>query len=240
MTQRRKRTLLFRLYAFAVIELVLIVGITTARLRLSSIPLPSQALVERVANYLATELTLVRDDSTALEQELARVKSEMNASAALYDRDGKLVASNTTPPPPLVTPNKGNEGKRAGEVTTGALVRTAAHGDETLSFLVAPLPRPERNDSITLAIVLLIVALPALLFAREMAVPLQRLAEAARKLGGGDLKIRTGIRRRDELGEVAEAFDEMATRLEQLVKSQRELLANVSHELRTPLARIRV
>jgi signal transduction histidine kinase len=36
------------------------------------------------------------------------------------------------------------------------------------------------------------------------------------------------------------AFDEMAARIEALVRGQRELLANVSHELRTPLARIRV
>src|SRR5207302_4012704 len=36
------------------------------------------------------------------------------------------------------------------------------------------------------------------------------------------------------------AFDEMAERIEHLVRGQRELLANVSHELRTPLARIRV
>ena len=39
---------------------------------------------------------------------------------------------------------------------------------------------------------------------------------------------------------LAIAFDEMAERIEHLVRGQRELLANVSHELRTPLARIRV
>jgi signal transduction histidine kinase len=52
--------------------------------------------------------------------------------------------------------------------------------------------------------------------------------------------VRSGIRRRDEVGELALAFDEMAGHLERLVKSERQLLANVSHELRTPLARIRV
>ena len=38
----------------------------------------------------------------------------------------------------------------------------------------------------------------------------------------------------------AARFDEMAERLERLVRGEQELLANVSHELRTPLARIRV
>ncbi|MFS8071568.1 MAG: ATP-binding protein, partial [Byssovorax sp.] len=46
--------------------------------------------------------------------------------------------------------------------------------------------------------------------------------------------------RRDEIGDVARAFNEMAARIEALRRSEKELLANVSHELRTPLARIRV
>jgi two-component system OmpR family sensor kinase len=39
---------------------------------------------------------------------------------------------------------------------------------------------------------------------------------------------------------VSRTFDEMAERVERLVRAEKELLANVSHELRTPLARIRV
>src|SRR3981081_3193797 len=49
-----------------------------------------------------------------------------------------------------------------------------------------------------------------------------------------------GIRAELAAADVALAFDEMAERIERLVRGQRELLANVSHELRTPLARIRV
>ncbi|HEY5677834.1 MAG TPA: HAMP domain-containing sensor histidine kinase, partial [Myxococcales bacterium] len=70
--------------------------------------------------------------------------------------------------------------------------------------------------------------------------PLDRLARTAQALGAGDLRARTGIVRRDELGTVAHSFDEMADRVEKLLRSQTELVANVAHELRTPLARIRV
>jgi signal transduction histidine kinase len=42
------------------------------------------------------------------------------------------------------------------------------------------------------------------------------------------------------VGELSSAFDEMAARLEGLLRSERHLLADVSHELRTPLSRIRV
>jgi signal transduction histidine kinase len=47
-------------------------------------------------------------------------------------------------------------------------------------------------------------------------------------------------RRHDELAELTQAFNEMADRVERLVRGQRELLANVSHELRSPLTRIRM
>jgi len=52
--------------------------------------------------------------------------------------------------------------------------------------------------------------------------------------------VRAGLRRADEIGDVARAFNDMAVRIEQLLLAEKELLANVSHELRTPLARIRV
>jgi len=61
-----------------------------------------------------------------------------------------------------------------------------------------------------------------------------------RAFGAGDLSARARLRERGEVGEVAEAFDQMADRIQALLRTEKELLANVSHELRTPLARIRV
>jgi signal transduction histidine kinase len=108
---------------------------------------------------------------------------------------------------------------------------------------------------VTAALVLAIVAVAAAPLARRISRPVERLTDAARRLGGGDLGARVPlagpararhrwrIRRRhreDELQELTRAFNEMAERVERLVRGQTELLANVSHELRSPLARIRV
>jgi signal transduction histidine kinase len=99
-------------------------------------------------------------------------------------------------------------------------------------------------------IVLIVVAVATRPLARRMSRPLERLTAAARQLGGGDLgarvpvpPARAGGRRRgpaDEIGELTRAFNEMAERVERLVRGQKELLANVSHELRSPLARLRM
>lgn len=93
---------------------------------------------------------------------------------------------------------------------------------------------------VVVGLVLLVVAAASWLLARSLSRPLGKLATAARVLGEGDLSARAHIERRDELGVVGAAFDEMAGRVEELVYAQKELMANVSHELRTPLARIRV
>jgi signal transduction histidine kinase len=87
---------------------------------------------------------------------------------------------------------------------------------------------------------LAIVGAGSFLTARWIGGPLRTLSRTARALGAGDLKARAEMKRQDEIGEVGRAFDEMADRVEALLSTERELLANVSHELRTPLARIRV
>ena len=86
----------------------------------------------------------------------------------------------------------------------------------------------------------LIVGVGAVLSWRWMARPLAQLSRVARALGAGELGARARLSRSDELGDLGRGFDDMAERIEGLVLTQKELLANVSHELRTPLARIRV
>ncbi len=89
-------------------------------------------------------------------------------------------------------------------------------------------------------VVLVALAFASFPLARSIAAPVERLTAAARALGEGDLSARANVRARGQLGALGRAFDDMAARLEALVRGERELLANVSHELRTPLARIRV
>jgi signal transduction histidine kinase len=101
-------------------------------------------------------------------------------------------------------------------------------------------PVPAARAASLVGAVLLALAIASIPLARAIAAPLERLTGAARRLGEGDLSARAGFAGKGEVGVLAAAFDEMAARLERLIRSERELLANVSHELRTPLARIRV
>ncbi len=81
----------------------------------------------------------------------------------------------------------------------------------------------------------------AFVLAGSLARPLQRLVGAARRLGAGDLTVRAGkTEGAKELKELGAAFDEMADRLERLVRAQREFVGNASHQLRTPLTGLKL
>src|SRR5215213_3194147 len=68
-----------------------------------------------------------------------------------------------------------------------------------------------------------------------MTSPLREMAAAASAMARGDYGRRVRATSRDEVGELARAFNAMAAELSDADRMRRELVANVSHELRTPL-----
>jgi signal transduction histidine kinase len=80
----------------------------------------------------------------------------------------------------------------------------------------------------------------AWVLAGTLARPLQRLAEAARRVEAGDLEARAEREGSTEHLEVAHAFNDMTARLGQVLEAQRQFVANASHQLRTPLTGLRL
>jgi signal transduction histidine kinase len=70
--------------------------------------------------------------------------------------------------------------------------------------------------------------------------PVRHVARAVARFGQGDLTMRVDARRRDEIGDLGRAFNEMAQRIETLLTAERRLLQDISHELRSPLARLNI
>jgi signal transduction histidine kinase len=87
------------------------------------------------------------------------------------------------------------------------------------------------------AIPALIVAIPFGYWrARVMSRRLQRLAGAAEAMAGGNLRTRVRVSRKDEIGRLAESFNDMAAQIDQNDRARRAFISNVSHELRTPVS----
>ncbi len=71
--------------------------------------------------------------------------------------------------------------------------------------------------------------------ARGMTQPLRDMAKASQQMERGDYRQRVVTASRDEVGQLAVAFNRMSSELESLERVRRELVANVSHELKTPI-----
>ncbi|MDR3240482.1 MAG: cell wall metabolism sensor histidine kinase WalK [Clostridiales bacterium] len=70
--------------------------------------------------------------------------------------------------------------------------------------------------------------------------PLQNIAQVVQKMSEGRLNQRIPISSHDEYARLAQAFNEMAEKLEKVEKTRQEFVSNVSHELKTPLSSMKV
>jgi two-component system OmpR family sensor kinase len=237
-----------RIYLAGVVQILLVAG-AFAILHDSVLHAPWKSGGKHVSTYILSELAQQVDHPAELAAALKRVDDRLGAAVALYSNDGKLLTTNDANPPPFPGPDVmprldlSEVPVRASDhvtvfVNLKDVGTRAAYGSMRLP---PPSARGWIHPNLLLAaLALASLALTSWALARTLAPPLARLASVARDFGAGNLQARARFRRRDELGEVAGAFDEMAERIGHLVRAQKELLANVSHELRTPLSRIRV
>lgn len=232
-------TLVSVMHLFSMLAVILLVSWATFEPSLES-------GIVRHAELCVVNMVSLLGDPAAMREEAESLQA-LDIDFAVYTAQGKLVTANASSPLSALT-----EAERARISPKSKIVRRGAHpvlarsmrlptGEPGYVLFSPPAfiaPIQPLLPGFLLALVA--SAVGAVFLARSFARPLTELSSAARKLGAGDLTARARLLRRDEFGQLADAFDDMAEQLGQLVRSQQELLANVSHELRTPLARIRV
>ncbi len=97
------------------------------------------------------------------------------------------------------------------------------------------------SSPVLILVVIGVVALAAFLTAmasRRILGPVSQLTRAARQIESGGVAEPVEVRSRDELGELARAFNQMGETLETEDRLRRRLTSDIAHELRTPLSNI--
>lgn len=221
-------------------------------------------VTERVARHVGTLVAEAAGDPGQLGRRLRQLHEDLEIEVTVRDLEGGVLAAAGPELRPLSAAEAADlrGGSLVAYATPVWFVAAPVHSPGSgavVGFVEVSAPRRLRatalwRPGLAVALVLLIVAVAAAPLARRISRPVERLTEAARRLGRGELghrvpEVGTGGRGwwrrhreagRDELRELTRAFNDMAERVERLVAGQKELLANVSHELRSPLARIRV
>ncbi|MGR4064094.1 MAG: HAMP domain-containing protein, partial [Vulcanimicrobiaceae bacterium] len=99
-----------------------------------------------------------------------------------------------------------------------------------------------QTRSATIAIILiamLAVTVLSYLLASQATRPIEQLSSAMREIGSDRLDRRLAWpHRSDEIGQLAESFDDLLARLEEAFARERQFISDASHELKTPLTSI--
>lgn len=97
------------------------------------------------------------------------------------------------------------------------------------------LERTNQALYLAIAVALLVALLMGVFLARTLTRPLRALTQAAQAIAQGDLEQQVEVNSRDEIGQLATAFNKMSQEVAQANLLRRRMTADIAHDLRTPL-----
>lgn len=140
---------------------------------------------------------------------------------------------------------------KIGETVPGDFLTSSVEllvDDEVIGYVLSAEPPPgfspeeqayldNTNRALLVGVVgaSLVSLLVGLLLSRQFLRPLTTLTEAIMAMKSGDLDQKVDVTTNDELGQLADAFNQMSSQLHRANQLRKQMTADVAHDLRTPL-----
>lgn len=214
------------------------------------------------ANVLSTNISkteyIVNDDIAGLKREIQAKSKEGGYRIIVVDSTGMCISDSNgvfenkyISSSELYNALAGNDNSRIHKDEESVYAATSIVGKDS-NITGAVLIVASIKDTFTLIdelqkqmlfylLILAIVIMFAVVFISQFFLsPLVKILKVIEKMSDGHLNQRIELKSDDEFMELAEAFNDMAVKLEEVEQTRDEFVSNVSHELKTPLSSIKV
>jgi two-component system OmpR family sensor kinase len=244
--------------AVALVIVAALIYVLLARALFVRVDESLRAGVGIAATSLSNDLDEGQDYQDAARSTVAEQASSVQM-LAIYDGDGRLLAESTRDRDLLISLPPDDALSETDDLLETVLERD---GDDRHRLAIRRIRLPKAEYIVVVGadlepideeleflrgilayvvpVALLIAAIGGWFLARQSLSPVVAMADRARRIGVENLGERLPVANpRDELGHLAETFNELLARLEASLLQQRQFMADASHELRTPVTTTR-
>ncbi len=212
---------------------------------------------EDFSSLEATDSKTFRDTAISMVQEFA-YKDKIEVQ--IIDKSGKVFVSTTgfaaneseMPDYTIAKETKSyqtfqGESDNGEDIMAGTVMLYSESGEELGAYRwVTSMSRANKLMATVLAVIIIIciiilavTAITGLYFVKSIVNPIRDVSNIARTIAMGNFDSRIEIKRDDEIGELCDAINYMASELHNSEGVKNDFISSVSHELRTPLTAIR-
>lgn len=252
---------LFNVYLIivaAVAAIAIIVSALFVSLTMSGVQSQATDYAQEFENLSAASFENFYDQAISVSENF---EYKNKIEVLVIDASGKIMVSTTGFQPPYETDDDFERAKNSASGSANYLGKNSA-GERIMAQTqiiynsngeilgayrwITSLKAAYRQINLVIAMIILVTllvlglcAISGLFFTKSIVLNLRDVGNTARKIAGGDFKARLEIQKNDEIGELSNTINYMASELQNVEDMKNDFISSVSHELRTPLTAIR-